>query len=221
MSTHTNNDETPKTLWRIKEWFPDLSEKAVLTLRSYFDLVIKHNKTLSLISPKSIPVADALHFADCILASQIILEDSPGIKEIFDFGSGNGFPGVVFAALHQEIKVNLVEADLRKVEFLRHVVDTLGLSNVKVYHSAFESLPADSVKFAMVRGFANISKTILLARKIMPRGGVLYHMKGEQWGLEITEIPTQLCSIFFPALVREYLLPGTQIRFGVVKTTKN
>ena len=221
MSANTNNEDAPKTPWRIKEWFPDLSEKTVATLRSYFDLVIKHNKTLSLISPKTLPVADALHFADCILGSQIILEDSPGIKEIYDFGSGNGFPGMVFAVLHPEIKVNLVETDLRKVEFLRHVADTLSISNIKVLHAAFETLPTDSVKFAMVRGFGNISKTILLARKIMPKGGILYHMKGEQWGLEITEIPTQLCSIFFPALVREYLLPATQIRFGVVKTTKN
>lgn len=221
MAANTNNDEAIKIPWRIKEWFPDLSEKTLTTLRSYFDLIVKHNKTLSLISPKTVPVADALHFADCILGSQIVLEDSPGIKHIYDFGSGNGFPGVVFGILHPEIQVTLVESDLRKVEFLRHVCDTLSIGNVKVLHAGFETLPQDSVKFAIVRGFGNISKTILLARKIMPKGGVLYHMKGEQWGLEITEIPTQLCSIFFPALVREYVLPATQIRFGVVKTTKN
>lgn len=221
MAANTNNDEAVKIPWRIKEWFPDLSEKTVAALRSFFDLIVTHNKTLSLVSPKTIPVADALHFADCILGSQIVLEDSPGIKHVYDFGSGNGFPGIVFAIIHSEIQVTLVEIDIRKVEFLRHVSDTLGLSNIKVLHTSFESLPADSVKFAIVRGFGNISKTILLARKAIPKGGVLYHMKGEQWGLEITEIPTQLCSIFFPALVREYVLPSTQIRFGVVKTTKN
>lgn len=221
MAANTSNDEAVKIPWRIKEWFPDLSEKTVAALRSFFDLIVTHNKTLSLVSPKTIPVADALHFADCILGSQIVLEDSPGIKHVYDFGSGNGFPGIVFAIIHSEIQVTLVEIDIRKVEFLRHVSDTLGLSNIKVLHTSFESLPADSVKFAIVRGFGNISKTILLARKAIPKGGVLYHMKGEQWGLEITEIPTQLCSIFFPALVREYVLPSTQIRFGVVKTTKN
>tara|TARA_B110001454_G_scaffold219198_1_gene251527 strand:+ start:100304 stop:100969 length:666 start_codon:yes stop_codon:yes gene_type:complete len=221
LSANTNNDEAIKIPWRIKEWFPDLTEKSITTLQSYFALVVKHNKTLSLVSPKTVPVADALHFADCILGSQIVLEDSPGIKEIYDFGSGNGFPGIVFGILHPEIKVVLIESDLRKVEFLKHVVTSLSIGNVSVLHASIESLPADSVKFAIVRGFGNISKTILLARKIMPKGGVLYHMKGEQWGLEITEIPTQLCSIFFPALVREYVLPSTQIRFGVVKTTKN
>lgn len=221
MSANTNNDEAVKIPWRIKEWFPDLSEKTLTVLHSYLALVIKHNKTLSLISPKTIPVVDALHFADCILGSQVVMEDSPGIKQIYDFGSGNGFPGMVFSILYPGIEVVLVESDIRKVEFLRHVAATLNISNIKVLHAQFENLPVDSVKFAIVRGFGNISKTILLARKIMPKGGVLYHMKGEQWGLEITEIPIQLCSIFFPALVREYVLPSTQIRFGVVKTTKN
>jgi len=221
LSANTNNDEAVKIPWRIKEWFPDLSEKTLTTLHSYFDLVVKHNKTLSLVSPKTVPVADALHFADCILGSQIVLDDSPGMKKIYDFGSGNGFPGIVFGILNPVIEVALVESDLRKVEFLKLVVSSLSVTNVSVLHATVESLPADSVKFAIVRGFGNISKTILLARKIMPKGGVLYHMKGEQWGLEITEIPTQLCSIFYPALVREYVLPSTQIRFGVVKTTKN
>ena len=221
MSASTNNDEAVKTPWRINEWFPDLSQNTQTTLQSYFALVVKHNKTLSLVSPKTVPVADALHFADCILGSQIVLEDSPGIRKIYDLGSGNGFPGIVFGILNPEIEVVLIESDLRKVEFLKLVAATLGISNVQVQHTMIESLAADSVNFAIVRGFGNISKTILLARKIMPKGGVLYHMKGEQWGLEITEIPTQLCSIFYPALVREYVLPSTQVRFGVVKTTKN
>lgn len=221
MSGTTNNDETIKTPWRIKEWFPDLSEKICTALQSYFALVVKHNKTLSLISPKTVPFADALHFADCILGSQIVLEDSPGIKQIYDFGSGNGFPGIVFGILNPDIEVFLVENDLRKVEFLKQVASSLAILNVKILHSSIESLPANSVNYAIVRGFGNISKTILLARKVMLKAGVLYHMKGEQWGLEITEIPTQLCSIFYPALVREYVLPSTQIRFGVVKTTKN
>lgn len=221
MSANTNSDDIVKLPWRIKEWFPDLSETTLGSLHSYFVLVLKHNKILSLISPKTVPVVDALHFADCILGCQVVVEDSPGIKQIYDFGSGNGFPGVIFGILYPDIEIVLVEADLRKVEFLRHVTTTIGIPNIKVLHTAVENLPADSVKFAIVRGFGNISKTILLARKAMTKGAVLYHMKGEQWGLEITEIPTQLCSIFFPALVREYVLPATQIRFGVVKTTKN
>lgn len=220
MSTNTN-DEALKYQWRLKEWFPDLSPKIHLLLQSYFELIVKHNKILNLISTKTIPVADALHISDCVIGSQIILENSPDMKAIYDFGSGCGLPGIVFAILYSDVEVTLVEGDPRKVEFLRQAISTLSLTNVKVIHNAVELLPADSVQFAMARGFANISKTILLARKPILKNGALYHMKGDQWGLEITEIPTQLCSIWSPGLVQEYVLPGTQIRYGIVKTIKH
>lgn len=219
MSVNTN-DESVKNQWRLKEWFPDLDQVTIVRLQSFYELVIRHNKTINLISPKTIPVADALHFADCILASQIVVDDAGDIKAISDFGSGNGFPGIVFAILYPDIKVSLVDNDPRKVEFLGHVVKGLSISNASVTPSAIELLPADGTKYGLCRGFANISKTILLARKPVPKGGVLYHIKSEQWGLEITEIPTQLCSVWYPALVREYMIPSTQIKFAVVKTSK-
>ncbi len=220
MSTNTN-DEALKYQWRLKEWFPDLSPKTITTLQSYFELVVKHNKVLNLISPKTIPVADALHIADSILGSQIIRDDSPTMKEIYDFGSGSGFPGLVFAILYPEIQVVLVDSDPRKVEFLNQVISTLSLTNARTMHAGVEALAANSVQYAMTRGFANISKTILLSRKPISKNGIVYHMKGDQWGLEITEIPTQLCSIWSPGLVQEYMLPNTQIRYGIVKTTKH
>ncbi len=219
MSVNTN-DEAVKIQWRLKEWFPDLSPVVHGQLQSFFDLVVRHNKTINLVSPKTVPVADALHFADSILGCQIIVEDAPGIKCISAFGSGNGFPGIVFSILYPDIEVSLVESDTRKLEFLNHIASTMGLKNVRVVQGTVETLPANSVQYAVARGFANVSKTILMARKPIQKNGVLYHMKGDQWGLEITEIPTQLCSVWFPALVQEYVLPSTQIKFGVVKTTK-
>ncbi len=214
------NDEPVKNQWRLKEWFPELDPVALSRFQSFYDLIIRHNKTINLISPKTMPVADALHFADSILGSQIIADDSSDMTSIGDFGSGNGFPGIIFAILYPDIKVNLIDVDPRKIEFLNHAASVMSLANLKVTSSSVELLPADSFKYAMARGFANISKTILLSRKPVPKGGTLYHMKGEQWGLEITEIPTQLCSVWYPALVREYFLPSTQIKFAIIKTSK-
>ncbi|MCX7978379.1 MAG: class I SAM-dependent methyltransferase, partial [Bdellovibrionaceae bacterium] len=80
--------------------------------------------------------------------------------------------------------------------------------------------PQGSVEHCVSRGLANISKSILLTRKIVKSGGVFYHMKGESWANEIADIPTQLCSIWSPALVKEYRLPVGEARFALVKTTK-
>jgi 16S rRNA (guanine527-N7)-methyltransferase len=143
-----------------------------------------------------------------------------GIKKIYDFGSGPGFPGAVFALLYPQVEVVLVEGDVKKAEFLTHLSATLKLKNVTVIGKGIETLPEGSVQHAMARGFANISRTIMAARKSMVKGGSFYHLKGEEWGIEVGEIPTQLCSMWSPSLIGEYKLPVGAIKFAVVKTEK-
>lgn len=212
--------EAPVIFWRINEWFPDLSPAVKASLKTYHDELIRANRTLNLISPKTIFVGDAIHFADSILSSKTIFGSNPKIDQIYDFGSGNGFPGLVFAILYPSVKVVLVENDSKKCEFLKTMATTLKLSNVSVECKSVDALPDGSVRYAMARGFSSISKTILVARKSMPKGGIFYHIKGEEWGMEVSEIPTQLCSIWSPALAGEYKLPIGQVKFSIVKTEK-
>jgi 16S rRNA (guanine527-N7)-methyltransferase len=81
-------------------------------------------------------------------------------------------------------------------------------------------LPENSVVMAMVRGLSTISRTILMARKIFLKGGYLYHLKSEEWGLEVSEIPTQLCSVWAPALTADYRLPLSGVKFSIIRTEK-
>lgn len=217
---NNGQQEAPIVHWRIDEWFPDLSPDVKSRLKTFHQELIKFNKNLSLISAKTIFVADAIHFADSIMASQAIMKANPKIDKIYDFGSGSGFPGIVFGILYPQIKVVLIDTDQKKCEFLGHMVHVLGTKNFTVENNNIEKLPENSVQWAICRGFGNISKAILMARKIIPKGGALYHMKGEEWGIEVGEIPTQLCSLWSPSLVGEYKLPIGAIKFGVVKTEK-
>lgn len=212
--------EAPVIYWRINEWFPDLSPEVKTKLKTYHDELIKANRTLNLISPKTIFVGDAIHFADSILSSQAIYRSNPKIDVIHDLGSGNGFPGLVFAILFPAVKVVLVENDAKKCEFLKGMAAMLKLSNVTVECKMIEAMPDNSIKFAVARGLSSISKSIMLTRKSIVKGGVFYHIKGEEWGMEVGEIPTQLCSMWSPALAGEYKLPIGAIKFSIVKTDK-
>lgn len=212
--------EAPIIYWRTDEWFPDLSPDLKSRLKTYHEELIKFNRTLNLISPKTLFVADALHFADSILASQTISKAYPKIDKIFDLGSGNGFPGLVFAMMNPGVQVVLVDNDIRKCEFLNHMISVLKVPNAQVLNKAVESLEENSVAVAMCRGFSTIARTVLVARKMMPKGGILFHLKGEEWGIEVGEIPTQLCSIWSPSLVGEYKLPVGPVKFSVIKTDK-
>ncbi|MBC7372330.1 MAG: 16S rRNA (guanine(527)-N(7))-methyltransferase RsmG [Bdellovibrionaceae bacterium] len=216
----SDNPEAVTHHWRIETWFPDLDPNLLNHFKVYNEELVKFNKTVSLVPPKSIPVADALHFSDSILASRVITKSPNKFNEIYDLGSGNGFPGLVFALLNPSIKVHLVEMDQKKCEFLRHVIFATGVKNADVICTKIESMKENSISHAMVRGFASISKTVLLTRKLVVKGGVLFHLKGEEWGMEVSDIPIQLCSSWAPSLVGEYRLPVGEVRFSIIKTDK-
>ena len=206
--------------WRIDQWFPDFDKVTLAKLRKLHTELMKKNKTMDLISAKSAIVADALHFADSILASRIIMRSYSKITSIADFGTGAGFPGLVLAIIYPHIQVTLIDGDQKKCEFLNHMVQALGVTNVKVIYTSIDKMPDDSFEFAICRGFLSLTKTLLLARKIMKKGGHIFHLKGEEWGVEVSEMPSQICSTWSPKLVGEYRLPVGEIRFSVIDTEK-
>jgi 16S rRNA (guanine527-N7)-methyltransferase len=220
LATDEKGQEALVLQWRLQEWFPELSKEVLEKLKFFHDHVVRHNKVLSLLPPKTMGAIDMFHFADCIMATRIITKAEPNLKKIYDFGSGAGFPGIVFAILNTSIDVVLVESDGRKSEVLKEMAQGLGLKNISVLHQGIETLPEGSVQTAMARGYASISKSILTCRKLFPKGGHLFHLKGQEWGLEISEIPTQLCSVWSPSLVGDYKFPTGGIKMAVVLTEK-
>lgn len=206
--------------WRITEWYPHLKQHHV-KLKKLFDELGRYNQALNLISARTLPIADAIHFADSILGSELILSKNPNIKEIYDVGSGNGFPGIVFGLLYPNIQVNLVDVDIRKCEYLKATSHLLGLTNVTVINKSVEALAEGSIDYCMSRGFANISKSVLLMRKIVKPNGIYFHFKTEEWPKEVAEMPTALCSFWFPELLGDYKLPIGEIKFSIVKTTRS
>ena len=216
----SDNLEAAPVQWRIPTWFSDLSPEELTKLKSIKDCLVKANKTLPLVTPKAITVVDAIHFADSILASREITKNNKSISHIFDLSTGNGFPGLIFAALHPKIKVTIVDTDLKRLEYLHACSVESRLSNVLVMNSPIESIQTNMITHAVTRGVSNISKMLMLTRKCIEPGGVLYHMKGEEWTLEVSQIPSQLCSYWTPSLVKEYKLPVGEVRFSLVKTEK-
>jgi 16S rRNA (guanine527-N7)-methyltransferase len=206
--------------WRIKEWFPQLSEKTHSQLKLYFNELLKFNKVVNLISSKTINNADSVHFADSILASLLVNKKVNKNKELYDIGSGNGFPGLVYSILFPEQKMVLVDSDERKCEFLKHMAIQLGNGNIEVQTKKIESFAPDSIEQAICRGFAPMPRILLTLRKIVKQGGQVFHMKAEEWGMEVAEIPIQLCSAWQPLLEGEYILPEGNVKLFVIRSER-
>lgn len=175
---------------------------------------------MNLVSSKTLPHADVVHFADSVFASLIVQKKINKNIGLYDIGSGNGFPGLVYSILFPDQKVVLVDTDERKCEFLKHVATTIGNGNVDVQNKNVETFPPNSIEQAICRGFAPLSRILLIMRKTVKPGGQIFHLKGEEWGIEVSQIPIQLCSSWQPLLEGEYRLPVIDTKLHVIRTER-
>lgn len=207
--------------WRLEKWFPQLSKDVIDKLSLFNQELIKANKILNLVSDKSLPHADLVHFSDALLAFEPVYKKLNKNAPLYDIGSGGGFPGMVIGLAYPDVRVHLVDSDPRRCDFLKKAVAITGAKNIFVVGLSAESLEEDSVEQAICRGYTTLSKAFLALRKPFKAGGIMYFMKASDWAAEISAVPTQLCSIWSPKLIHEYKLPTTDSTFYVVAATKN
>lgn len=217
--TDNQNGQPVQALWRVPQWFPHLSSEVLETLRLFHVELLHFNAKVNLIGRGTERDADEAHLADSIMGSELVLKHCQA-ETIYDIGSGNGLPGIAIAIMDPKRKIKLVERDARKSEFLKQIVFRLKLSNVEILNVSLEEIAHGAIDAAVSRGFASISKALLLGNKSFHIDSTYYHFKTTTWSTEIAEIPAQLCAFWTPELVGEYSLPQTQARRAVVLTKK-
>lgn len=210
----------PSNNWRIKTWFPELEADTHSLLLRYFNFIIQNNKAYGLFTLKALSTADLTHFADSIISYKIVSKKLNNNEYLYDIGSGSGFPGIIYSILNPNLKIILIDSDERKCKFLNEVITFLGLTHVSVNCNKVELLPDDSITQAITRNFLPLPRALLNMRKVVKRGGVIYHLKSDEWSLEVSEIPSQLCSSWIPALESNYKVPTSDTKLYVIRTDK-
>lgn len=205
---------------RLRGWAPHLSEQQFAACEIYLAELLKFNSKLNLISSGTARRADAAHILDVVRTWTLVEPRVPKGSEVFDFGSGNGLPGLLCAALSPEISFQLVDRDQRKIEFCKHLGSVLKLTNVGFQRIDARSIAPNSVKFAISRGFAAVTPSLLLARPLFATGGVFFMMKGESWSSELADVPPALFSVWSSEMIGQYRLPESPAEFVVLQSTK-
>lgn len=113
------------------------------------------------------------------------------------------------AILDENRHFTLIDSDSRKMEFIRSLVQSLALKNVRIHVGRYEEIARGAIHTAIMRGLTNIPKSLVALRHQFQVGGELYHMKGSEWAMEIASIPTQVCSTWNTEPVGEYDLPDS------------
>ena len=209
----------PQGYWRVPELLSDLGPEVLAKLESFYCELIRYNQKVNLIARKTELDADIAHFYDCIIGGKIVLDKSKA-KEVYDVGSGNGLPGLVMAILDPNRQIVLVDPDTKKTDFLAFMGAQLGCKNVKVIRARLEEIPTGDITCGVSRGFAAITKVILLARHPTRVGGEFFHFKGSGWVTEVAQIPSQICTSWSPSLIKEYELPIISTRMAIICTKR-
>lgn len=136
---------------KYKDVLPSVSPAEIALYERHFTILKSWNERMALVSKKSIDLSFANHFADSLFISDFSRRFLK-TGQVFDLGTGAGFPGVVFGVRYPAVKVRLYEKLLKKQTFLAAVLNELDLKNVELQGTMPESR----------------HEGVLLARAVMP-----------------------------------------------------
>lgn len=192
----------------LEGYIPDAVPEHLEKFRSFFEVLSVFNKKINLISKATVSQAGVKHFADCHMAMTRMSPLFKDGQEVFDFGAGNGFPGIIAAIMEPSRHIIMVERDQRKSEFLKAAIDHLSLPNAEVYAGNVSHLAEGVCNTIISRAMAPLPKFLLEARQVTKVGGAALLMKGESWSSEFSAIPAQLFEFWDVSLKEGYYLPN-------------
>lgn len=146
----------------------------------------------------------------------------PESGALVDLGSGAGLPGVVLAAMRPGMRVVLLEPMERRTEWLRFVVDELGLRNAEVVRGRAEDLAGVLVADAVTaRAVSSLENLLRWAAPLVHVGGGLYAIKGARAADEVTAARGVAAKLGWAQLRVEEAstLPGVEVT-RVVRATR-
>lgn len=175
----------------------DVPRETLDKLQLYHDLLIKWQRRINLISPKTINESWQRHFLD---SAQLFRLLSYTDKSIFDLGSGAGFPGLILSLMGAS-QINLLESDQRKCVFLSEVIRQTG-SNAKVHNLRIESYPEKATAAVVTsRACASLDSLLGYALPLLSQDGECLFLKGrgaeeeieeaqKNWSFHVEQLPS-------------------------------
>lgn len=152
----------------------------------YAQLLSTAGVAWGLLGPREVDRIWERHLLNCAAVAELV---EPG-ERIVDIGSGAGLPGLPLAIAKPGLRIVLVESLSRRTDFLRGVIDQLGL-DVEVVRGRAED--PDVVKVAgeadavVSRAVASLDKLARWGLPLLRDGGRLLAIKGERAPEEMRE----------------------------------
>lgn len=154
-------------------------------IQHYIALLLKWNKAYNLTAITAPDEIASKHIADSLIISPFLKGN-----EIIDIGTGAGLPGIPLAIVNPDKHFTLLDSNGKKIRFLKHVKQQLGLNNVSPVHSRVENFQAEQCFSSVLsRAFASICDMLRGSEHLVCADGRFLAMKGAKPTEELQQLP--------------------------------
>jgi 16S rRNA (guanine527-N7)-methyltransferase len=156
------------------------------TVRVYAELLSEAGVEQGLVGPREIDRLWDRHLLNSAALGELVKQG----ETIVDIGSGAGLPGIPLALARPDLRVTLLEPMLRRIEFLREVVDTLHLDVAVLRGRAEEPAVrqrAGGADAVVSRAVGSLDKLTKWSLPLLRPGGRMLAMKGRRAADEIEQ----------------------------------
>lgn len=206
-------------LEELKKLNINLTDKQLEQLHKYFELLVEYNKVMNLTGITEEEEVYLKHFYDSITLVRVV--DLNNISSLCDIGTGAGFPGMVLKIIFPELEVTLVDSLNKRIEFLKIVINELGLKKIDAIHARAEEYAIkNKEKFDVVTARAVAALNVLLEYSIplVKVNGYFVAMKGKNESEDASNALKVLSSKI--EVIDNFLLPIENSNRTLIKVKK-
>ena len=180
------------------------TDEQLKQLEKFYELLIDWNEKINLTRITEKEEVYLKHFYDSLTIARVI--DLSKVDTLCDIGTGAGFPGVVLKIMYPNLKITLVDALQKRVNYLNQIIKSLKLTDIEAIHVRGEDLK-EKYDVVTSRAVANIEKLVTYTMHLLNDNGVMIAMKGNIEEELTKEVQQKLEKKYTIKEINKFLLP--------------
>lgn len=164
---------------KVKELGLEITNEKLKQLEIYANFLREYNEHTNLTAITDIEDIYMKHFYDSLTLTKVI--DLNTCKDLLDFGTGAGFPGMVIKIFFPNLKVTLLDSNNKKIKFLTELKDKIHVDNLELINTRVELLRNERLNYYDVvtaRAVTNMPVLTELAMPLVKKDKYFIAMKG-------------------------------------------